>query len=418
MGWIGTPPAIHGGRPVIDSDSPPEEVIVVAFPRVLVVTGSAGHGHVRAGKAVAAALRARHAAVDVADLDALEVMPRWYASTYRKGYLAMVDRHPMLWRWFYESNEKQPTAVGHALTVWAGRRFVERALAWKPDLVVCTHFLAPELLGHAFRRKRSSVPIHVVITDHDSHRIWWQPEVEAFYVSSDLVKARLAYRFGVPPARIHVTGIPIDASFRERRDPVAIRARFGLDPQRPTVLFLSGGFTPGPMGASILGIWADRPDVQILAVCGKNVRLLRRLSDLPRPESGALHVLGFRDDVPDLMSVADLVVSKSGGLTTSECMAMGKPLIVSAAIAGQEERNASAVVAAGAGAWAPTPEEVRWHVVRLLARPDDLRAMAGRAKAFGRPHAADDVADHLAERLGLDPVHAPPAHGARAASRV
>ena len=387
----------------------------MAFPRVLVVTGSAGHGHVRAGKAVAAALRARHPAVEVAELDALEVMPRWYAQTYRKGYVAMVDRHPMLWRWFYDTNEKDPTAVGHALTVLAGRRFLDRALAWKPDLVLCTHFLAPELLGHAVRRKRTSVPIHVVITDHDCHRIWWQPEVEAFYVSSDLVKARLAYRFGVPPTRVHVTGIPIDASFRAHRDPSAIRSAFGLDPQRPTVLFLSGGFLPGPMAASILGVWADRPDVQVLAVCGKNVRLRRRLSELPRPEGGTLHALGFRDDVPDLMTVADLVIGKSGGLTTSECMAMGKPMIVSAAIAGQEERNAWSVVAAGAGIWAPTPEEVRWNVVRLLARLDDLRGMSARARAFGRPHAADDVADHIADRLGLTPVLAPPAHGARAA---
>jgi processive 1,2-diacylglycerol beta-glucosyltransferase len=169
------------------------------------------------------------------------------------------------------------------------------------------------------------------------------------------------------------------------------------------------------MGQCIQGLWADRPDLQVIAVCGRNVRLRRRIAALPRPEGGTIHPLGFRDDVPDLMAVADLVVGKSGGLSMSECTAMGRPFVVNSCIAGQEERNADALVAAGAGVKALTPEEVRWHVVRLLARPDDLRAMAARARAFGRPAAADDIADRVAERVGLPVVVAPPAHGAPAA---
>jgi processive 1,2-diacylglycerol beta-glucosyltransferase len=400
---------------VVDSENP-RSVATVPPSRVLVVTGSAGHGHVKAAKALAAALRARHAAMDVAEIDALEKMPRWFSAVYRSSYLAMVDRHPIVWRSVYESTDRSTPVIGHALTVLAGGGLARAIAAWEPDLVVCTHFLAPEVLAREARRGRSTVPVHVVVTDHDVHRSWWWPEVETYYVASDLVKARLAYCYGVPGDRIHVTGIPVAAAFGAKRDPVAVRARFGLDPGRPTVLFLSGGFASGRTEKSILGIWADRPDVQVIAVCGTNARMKRRVSALPRPEGGTLHVMGFVDDVPDLMSVADLVVAKSGGSTVSEAMAAGKPFVVSASIPGQEERNADAIVAAGAGVRAPTPEEVRWHVVRLLSRGDDLRATAQRAKAFGRPHAADDVADRVAERLGLSAVWAPPAHGARAAA--
>ena len=152
----------------------------------------------------------------------------------------------------------------------------------------------------------------------------------------------------------------------------------------------------------------------MIAVCGTNETARHRLSRIPRPAGGSLNVLGFTDEVPDLMALADVVVSKSGGLSTSECMAAGRPMVVSAAIPGQEERNADAVVAAGAGVKALTAEEVRWHVVRLLSRPDDLKATAARAKAFGRPFAADDIADRIAERLGVGAVWTPPAHGARA----
>ena len=388
----------------------------MAFSRVLVVTGSAGHGHVKAAQALAAALRTRHPTMDVAEIDALAKMSRWFARTYRAAYLWLVDRHPVLWRAVYESSDREAPTVGHALTVLAGKGLVRAIEAWKPDLVVCTHFLAPELLGRETRRGRLAAPLDVVVTDHDVHRSWFYPEVETYYVASDVVKARLEYRYGFPGSRIHVTGIPIGASFAAKRDAVAVRARFGLDPARPTVLFLSAGFSAGPMAKSILGIWADRPDVQVIAVCGNNARLLRRIAALPRPEGGCLHPLGFRDDVPDLMAVADLVVSKSGGLTTAECMAAGKPLVVCASIPGQEERNADAVVAAGAGVKALTPEEVRWQVIRLVSRPEELRAVALRAKAFGRPRAADEIADRIAERLGLSAVWAPPAHGARAAA--
>ncbi|MFO0932257.1 MAG: glycosyltransferase [Planctomycetota bacterium] len=384
----------------------------MAFPRVLLVTASAGNGHARASAAIAAALRARHPTIDLAEVDVITRLPRWHGHTYKAGYVRLVDRHPLVWRAMYEDTDRKTTALGHLLSVWAGRRFLRESIAWRPDLVVSTQFLPPELFAWAHRKGWTKVPLHTVITDHDAHRIWWQPEVEQYYVASDLVRARLAYRFAVPFDRIHVTGIPIDAGFRARRDPVAIRARLGLDPARPTVLFLSGGFAPGPMAASILGIWQDRPDVQVVAVCGRNVRLARRIADLPRPEGGTLHVLGFRDDVPDLMTVADLVVGKSGGLTMSECLAVGRPFVVSHAIAGQEERNADALLAGGGGVKAPTPEEVRWHVVRLLARPDDLRAMAARARAMGRPDAADLVADRIAERVHPTVAVPLPPHGA------
>lgn len=384
------------------------------FPRVLVLTGSAGHGHVKAAKAVENALKVRHPALDVEMWDALEHLPRWYRETYRRSYLWMVDKAPHVWRRFYESTDLETPTLGHAATLFAGRRLVRRALRWRPDLVVCTHFLASEVLAHAVARRRFPAPVHVVITDHDCHRAWWQREVETYYVASDLVKARLAYRFGVPMDRIHVTGIPVGAAFSMRRDVVGVRARLGLDSSRPTVLFVSGGFTSGPVAHAILGIWADRPDAQIVAVCGKNERRRARVAALPRPPGATLHALGFVDDVPDLMATADVVVGKSGGLTTSECMASGKPFVMSAAIAGQEERNRDAVVSAGAGVWAPTAEDVRWQTVRLLSRPDDLRAMAAKAHAFGRPRASEDIADRVAERLGMAAVWAPPAHGARA----
>ena len=361
-------------------------------PRILVVSGSAGHGHVMAAEAVTAALRAHQPEAEVLHLDALTRMARWYARTYRWGYVRMVDRHPHVWRRLYEDTDRRTSTAGHFLTLRAGKGLVEACEKFQPQTIVCTHFLAPEVLSHAIAKGRLHCDVQAVVTDHDIHRVWVWPAIRRYYVASEQVKARLALRYGVPTEQISVTGIPVRPQFQRRIDTPSVRAQYGLDARRPTVLFLSGGFATGQMRESILGLWHERPDVQILAVCGRNERLRRRVASVPRPAGASLNALGFVEDVAGLIEVADLVVGKSGGITTSECMAMGTPLIVSNAIAGQEERNALALVEAGAGAWAPTPEEVRWRVGRLLGDSAALSDMTAKARAFGRPGAAGDIA--------------------------
>jgi len=387
--------------------------VTTSSPRVLVVSGSAGHGHTMAGRAVTAALRERHPRIETSHVDCVALTSNVYKHLYRWSYLQLVDKHPMLWRRVYDSTNARTTRVGHALTMLGGRRFIRFIRRQQPDIVLCTHFLAPEILDPVIRDGGLKTELHAVITDHDTHRNWFYPRVDRYYVASDLVKARLALTYGVEEEHIHVTGIPLRSAFTTEPDPQVVRVRYGLDAQRPTVLFLSGGFHAGPMGASILGLWRDRRDVQVIAVCGRNERLRRRIARLPRPSGAVLLPLGFVSDVRDLMAVADLVVAKSGGLTTAECMAAGRPMLISGSIPGQEERNADAVIEAGAAYRALTPEEIRYRAA-LLLDDDDLRAgLARRARLFGRPQAAADIADLVATRVSTeDPVRGPLFHGA------
>jgi processive 1,2-diacylglycerol beta-glucosyltransferase len=384
----------------------------MSFPRVLVVSGSAGHGHVMAAEAVTAALRRRHPTLDVTHVDGVARMSRWYATTYRRGYVAMVDRAPGLWGLLYKATDRRTSTVGHALTVLGGRAFVRLVQAWKPHVVLCTHFLAPELLARAIRRGKLRTDLRVVVTDHDCHRVWWWPEVRRYYVASELVKARLVLRFGVPSGNVAVTGIPVRRGFGRRHDLTAVRARFGLDPGRPVVLFLSGGFAAGPMRRSILGLWMERRDIQVIAVCGRNGRLRRRVASLPRPAGAVLHAVGFVPDPSPLVAVADVVVAKSGGITVSECAAAGRPLLVASSIPGQEERNCDAILEAGAGFHTPTPEEVRWRVARLLEDPARMRKVVRAARAFGQPHAAAAIADAVAADVESPTPARPRFHGA------
>jgi processive 1,2-diacylglycerol beta-glucosyltransferase len=381
-------------------------------PRVLVLSGSAGHGHVKAAEAVFAAFQERHPTLTVEHWDAVQRMPGWFRFTYRSGYVKLVDRFPLAWRRLYESSDRKHPFVGHHITRWASRRLIRAVADWRPDLVLCTHFLAPEVLSAAIERKKLDVPVEIVVTDHDAHRSWHWTHVRHAYVASELVGGRFQLKYGMAPSATTVTGIPVRKAFGLPRDLTATRARYGLDPGRPTLLFLTGGFVSGPVPGVIQGVWRRRPDAQIFAVCGKNERLKRDVGRLDRPPGALLHTLGFVDDVPDLMAVSDVVISKSGGITTSECMALGRPMLVSGHIAGQEERNADAITEAGAGARGLSVDEMVWRITRLLDDPPALARMAESARAFGKPHAAAAIVDAVAAKLGVEPPLGPRFHGA------
>lgn len=367
----------------------------------------------RAAHALVEAFAQRHPEIHVEHWDALDHLPGWFSRTYRKGYVLLVDRLPSLWRRVYDATDRSHSALGNLLTRIAGRRLVADVAHFKPDLVLCTHFLAPEVLAAARAKGRFDAPVEIVVTDHDAHSSWAWPGIRHAYVASELVAARFRMKHGFPAGALSVTGVPVRTAFAQPRDVEAVRARYGLDPQRPTVLFLSGGFVVGPLLESVRGLWADRPDLQVLAVCGSNERLQRRVERLDRPPGATLVALGFVEDVADLMAAADVVVAKSGGITTSECMAVGRPLLIAAHIAGQEERNADAVLAAGAGLRALSPEVVRYHVGRLLEDRWAHSRMVEAARAFGRPGAAAAIADAVAAKVARpDVLSGPRFHGA------
>ena len=268
------------------------------FPRVLVATGSAGHGHVRAAQAVVAALRERHPTLDVGEIDGVARASRAYGTLYRRGYLWMVDRAPGVWRRFYESSDRAPSTFARAATVVGTRRFAREAREWRPDLVLCTHFLAPEVFSREARKGRHAAPIHVVITDHDCHRNWWWPETEAYYVPSDLVRARLHYRYGVPAERIHVTGIPIAAAFSVRRDVVATRARLGSTRTGRRCCSSRAGSPRGRWRSRSSASGPTGPTRRCSRSAAPNERGRRRLAALPRPTGGVLLTLGYSTTSP------------------------------------------------------------------------------------------------------------------------
>jgi processive 1,2-diacylglycerol beta-glucosyltransferase len=201
---------------------------------------------------------------------------------------------------------------------------------------------------------------------------------------------------GIGTASVEVSGIPILPEFAREYPPrETTRQTLGLNPAQRTVLVAAGGFGMMSADDAVKLLAGHLPEAQFLAVAGRNAELEKRLKKLARAYKGRVKPFGFVDNMHELMAASDLAVSKSGGLTTSECLAMGLPMLVFNPIPGQEERNAIYLLEHGAGLWARTPAQMLFKVKALLDDPKRLADMQEAARRIARPRAAFDIAERL-----------------------
>jgi processive 1,2-diacylglycerol beta-glucosyltransferase len=362
--------------------------------RILILSASAGFGHVRAAAALEAEARRIWPAGEIRNVDILDFTDPLYRKAYAASYLKLADRAPELWGYLYNVSdrkraEKRTARLVRAFDRIEFARFRAMVREFAPDHVFCTHFLPAQTLRPYRDRDWHAFGLHVCVTDFLCHGYWAQPNADKFFVASMEGAEELALK-GIPRARIHEFGIPVMEAFSRTNDREGIRREMGLDPGLPTVLAMSGGWGAAGMPHLVRALF-DAGPVQVLAVCGRNERMLKRVQELKAPAGSRLLPLGFVNNIHELMSVADLCVSKSGGLTCSECAAIGVPLLIPSPIPGQEERNAIFFTEHGAALIAHSEGSLRFKAAQLLADRKRMRAMGAAARALGKPFAARDV---------------------------
>jgi 1,2-diacylglycerol 3-beta-galactosyltransferase len=295
---------------------------------------------------------------------------------------------------YHASNTR--AAFGALRGIFGGqvRRVINAQLkALDPDVVISVHPLLNHVALAAIRRSGRPRGLMTVVTDLiDLHRGWALPEADLVVVPTE--QARDAVReVGVPAERVQLLGLPVDLRFRPPApgEQQALRRRFGLEEGRPTLLVLGGGDGSGKMLQQVRALAWGEHDWQVIAVCGRNEKLRRRLSRVHFSTPTA--VLGFVDNMPALMRAADLVVTKAGPGAIAESLATGVPLVLTGYLPGQETANVRFVTAAGFGLYAPRRDELREAVGRLLSEGGrEAAAMAVRAAAIAKPYASLDIA--------------------------
>ena len=378
----------------------------MSHPRVLILHVPAGAGHARAAYAVAQAMRETAPAAEPDVRDALEFSSRLFRAFYATSYNRLVARAPGVWGIVYRGSERFPyRGLGERFRIrfnyWNCRGYEEAIRRFHPDAVLCTQFLPAEVFAFLRERRRIPIPVYCAITDYSLHPIWVSRGMDGYFVATDRVAEELAGTGEVAPERIEVTGVPIDPRFAVTVGKAAARRELGLDPDpsRLTLLLTGGGFGWGPIEGMLDVTLALPRSVQALVIAGRNDVLRARLSERTRGESERIQVHGFTDRMDLFLEAADVLVGKSGGLTTSEAMARGVPMVVFRPIPGQEERNCDFIQEAGAGHRVHDLDELAARLRRFLSAPEHLTEMRARAAALGRPCAAYEVARSILARI-------------------
>jgi protein tyrosine phosphatase (PTP) superfamily phosphohydrolase (DUF442 family) len=191
------------------------------------------------------------------------------------------------------------------------------------------------------------------------------------------------------------TGIPIMPQFSDKHSPAECAAQFGVAPDVRTILMMPGGVSIAGIEKLATELLRLDDGFQLIALAGRNVGLLEELKKVAARLPKRLLPLGFTTEVDSVVAASDLAVSKPGGLTTSECLAMGPPMIVVSPIPGQEERNADFLLENGAALKACDASGLTWRVNRVLKEPGLLERLGRQAALVGRPHAARVVLDRV-----------------------
>lgn len=364
---------------------------------ILVLSASVGAGHLRAAEAVTLALRQLEPSARVENLDVLTLTNAVFRRLYGKAYLDLVNRAPHTLGYFYDLMDRPVSSQrkGDRLRCLVEQAnltpFLKYLKQHSWDLVVNTHFLPAEMIAHLKSKKRFDPPHFTVTTDFETHRLWVNQPCDRYFTATE-EGARNLEHWGVPGESIQVTGIPIHPAFSEPKSRAKCLKNQQLLGDRPIVLQLSGGFGVGPVEELLQQVLRVETPVEVVVVAGRNEELRKRLERVPTPERHRLVVKGFTDTMHELMAVADLVVSKPGGLTTSEVLASGAAMAVVNPIPGQESRNSDYLLENGAALKINNLATAWLKLETVLSDSRRLGQLKRNAKRLGHPKAAFDVA--------------------------
>ncbi len=358
---------------------------------------TAGAGHLKAAEAVHQALLSRGMSPSPV-LDFLDFTNLLFKTVYPRTYMVLANKRPNLLSLLYRQSDTIIHDEWRArLRIWFDRLNTRPLLRMLreigPDVIACTHFLPLEIFSELRRLGHCSVPLVGILTDTSPHAIWAYPDVTLYCVANDLAVRELVRR-GVPADRIRVTGIPVSPEIRNSRPKEEVRSRLNL-PNKPTVLVLSGGYGMGPLEEIVLSFGEASRDLSLVLVAGHNRDLKTRMEAWSETLPVDTTVFGYVNGLSDLIDASDVVVTKPGGLTTSELLSKGKPMALVNPIPGQEERNADYLLEHGAAIRIHDNSDTCYRVETLLGDPSKIARLECSARAIARPDAADRISQIL-----------------------
>jgi len=367
--------------------------------RVLILSASAGTGHVRAAEALEKVFRQQPGVGEVRNIDALRFTNRLFRDFYSKLYIQLVQRAPTILGIVYDTMDEpwktdRMRLMLDRLNTGRLERFIAR---YKPDITVCTHFLPAEIISYLINKGKLSARLSIVVTDFDVHAMWLCKTFDRYFVALEESKVHLE-ALGLPGDHITVSGIPIDPLFSAAENRAELRQKAGFDPNRPLFLISGGALGVSPAAGVLDGLARLKHPAQAIVVCGKNTEMQADIEQKARAVEAAnpglkFHVLGYTTEMHRWMQMSDLFIGKPGGLTTAECLASGLPMVIVSPIPGQEDRNSDHLLEKGIAIKCNEFTTLPYKIDGLFDEPGRIAAMRAKALQYGRANAALTIVD-------------------------
>ncbi len=309
------------------------------------------------------------------------------------AYMTVIKHTPKVWDYIYDNPKvvKRSANLRRFLNKSSHNKLEKLFQDFQPDTVICSQAFPCSMV--ADYKISHGLGFHLIgtLTDYAPHSYWINDGVDYYIVPSDDTRNRFIKK-GVFPEKIKALGIPIRYKFAEKIEKKVVRESLGLDPKVPVVLVMGGGQGLGPIKDAVKELSGMRMPLQLIVVAGANIRLFKWLKKFSLLSARKILYYDYANNVDELMEAADLIVTKPGGMTTSECLVKGLPMVIINPLPGQEERNANFLLEQGIAVRVNDLVDLADEVEILFKSPERLRSMSKAAYDNGKPHAADDIA--------------------------
>jgi len=350
--------------------------------KIIIAYASAGNGHRRAAEAIYNRFKDNYPEVDVTLVDIVSYTNRLFARFYSRGYSFLVVHLKAIWAITYHlTNVRIFASWFKFFSRLNCRIFIKLLITTQPDIVLVTHFFPAEVVSYLKRNRKIGSRLVTVITDFCLHKLWVTHNCDEYIVGSDYTRDCLVAQ-GINRDSVRVLGIPVDSGFQNRYE------------NKKRAEGLSALLVTGAFGFSLIEEVVDMlfSEVSLMVVCGNNQRLYNRLKG---KQYEGVQVYGFTDQMPGLMSQADFIITKPGGLTIAESLIMELPMLFIGAIPGQEMANARIFQRYGCGIIIKNLQSLKKIIIDLKAHPERLDLMRADIQKLKRPDAAAQICQNV-----------------------
>ena len=370
---------------------------------ILVVTASMGSGHNKAANAVAEAIKRKYPVNKINVIDFMSTETPYFNRLVTDIYLKMLDHTPSVYEFFYKftSDSTKGSTIQSVFAHAMKKDMRELIKKYEADMVICTHPFPCAAASYLKQTGEINIPLITVMTDFCVHQFWLYKNIDIYFTANDLLKKEMVNQ-GLLEERIFVTGIPVGYNFRVDYNRDDLLAKFKLEKDKPVALIMGGGLGLGGVKNALCQLERLKKDIQILVITGANVALWSEMNEYAQHSKHKIFVWGYSHNIQEFMSVATFLISKPGALTISEALTRELPMILHDPIPGPEVDNAKFVSDNGAAIWVKHQDTLDAVVREVLSDATILPKLRNNAKVLKKPYASDNIADVIANMLGLD----------------